>query len=55
MYGLPDPKQIMNEGGDEDAMPPIPKRPRPQRATSEDFDTDILLGDRVPVLPGGYS
>ena len=44
MYGLPDTKQIMNEGGDEDAAPPIPKRPRPQRATSEDFDTDIPLG-----------
>ena len=52
MYGLPGPKQIMNEGGDGDAAPPIPKRPRPQRATSEDFDTDILVGGSDPHFAG---
>ena len=53
LYGLPDPKQIMNnECEDEDAAPSVPKRPRPQRATSEDFDTDILLEASDPRFTG---
>jgi hypothetical protein len=55
LYGLPDPKKARNEDEEEeqeDTAPPIPKRPRPEHATSEEFDVDVLLDERDPRFTG---
>jgi hypothetical protein len=55
LYGLPDPKKMKKKEEEDDlqgAGPPIPRPPRPERATSEEFDTDILLDEKDPRFTG---
>jgi len=55
LYGLSDTKKLQkDEDADEpqDTAPPEPERPRPERATSEEFDSDVLLDERDPRFTG---
>jgi hypothetical protein len=53
LYGLPDPRKLKQDEEDpQAAAPPILRPQRPQRATSDDFDTDILLDRRDPRFTG---
>jgi hypothetical protein len=54
LYGLPDPRKTkkVNDGELGGTAAPLPKRLRPQRPTSEEFDVDILLDERDPRFTG---
>jgi hypothetical protein len=53
LYGLTDSQKLQRDDDDDklqDPAPPEPTRPRPDRATSEEFDSDVLLDERDPRL-----
>jgi hypothetical protein len=54
LYGLADSKKLQKDDDDDDELqdpaPPEPTRLRPERATSEEFNSDVLLDERDPRL-----